>query len=91
MNYRVRVYEIDRQVRGGPVPTGQLAKEFDMMAKNVDLCRRGIERRFQDEGRVIRTVSFSPDPEPHGSVIVYIFKEEQATESQPKRSRRGRK
>jgi len=88
MNYPVKVYEIDKAKRGAEPAKPRLMEDFQVVAKTVDHCRRTVEQKLQKKGMTIRSLSFSPDPEPKGSIIVYVFTREEAEKVPAKSSRR---
>ena len=76
MKYPVRVYEVERTAGAFEKPTPSLKTEFEVIATSLESCRRIVKEKLAEESYQLRTLSFSPDPEPYGSVIVYVWKGE---------------
>ncbi len=75
MKYPVRVYEVGRTA-GAPATK---KTDFEVIASSLESCRQIVKAKVAEEGFDLRTLSFSPDPEPLGSVIVYVWKGEDPT------------
>lgn len=89
MKYLVRVKNAPRprKVNGKTViPEPELLKEFSVTgARTVDAVREIVKNKIRRQenifkGKELRSICFSPVPEPHGSVLVYV---------QPVRDARG--
>ena len=74
MRYPVKIYEVERRVAGQPPPTPKLIAEESVEQSGLDECRRAVQEKVRADGYTLRTLSFSPDPPPDGSVIVYVWK-----------------
>lgn len=81
MKYPVRVYEVGRTA-GAPATE---KTKFEVIASSLESCRQIVMDKIAKEGFQLRTLSFSPDPEPYGSVIVYVWKGEDPTRVQRKK------
>ena len=85
MKYLVRVFEVPSPRKVGGVLTKQkpqLIKEFDVIARTVEGCRQVVKIKLDRQenvfkGKELRPLSFSPEPAPHGSVLVYVQKARQ--------------
>ncbi len=73
MRYPVRVYEV-KVMRGhaGPPPKPELVQEFEVRASNLEAVRKLVVHKLEQLGKEMRSLSFSPSPEPTGSVVVYV-------------------
>ena len=93
MKYPVRVYEVERTTGAPEKPTPALKTEFEVIASSLENCRRIVKEKLAEEGYQLRTLSFSPEPEPYGSVIVYVWKGEDPSrfvKKKPAKKRQGR-
>ena len=68
MIYPVRV----KLVSPDPAERPTLVDEFKVSASNVDAARRLVTEKIKKSGRDIRSLSFSPDPEPTGGVVYVV-------------------
>lgn len=70
MKYPVKVLKVS------PPETGvrpELIREFEVMARTVDGVRQLVQKKIKADAQYdIRSLSFSPDPMPNGSVVVYV-------------------
>ncbi len=80
MKYMVRVFEVPMPRKVGGVMTQTnptMIREFDVHARTVEGCRQVVKAKIDKQenvfkGKELRTLCFSPDPPPHGSVVVYV-------------------
>jgi hypothetical protein len=87
MKIPVKLYEVDRATGAKP----KFTRDFSIIAPTIELCRKMVLEKIRGEGYTLRTISFSPNPAPTGSVIVYVFtKEGVASPEKPAKRRRRR-
>ncbi len=72
MKYPVRVYEVERTTGAPEKP--RFMTEFLIFAPTLEKCRKLVIDKLDKSGHELRTLSFSPDPAPHGSVVCYVWK-----------------
>ncbi len=72
MKYPVKVFEVPPPVNGVHGKP-RLIREFDVMASNLEKVRRMVLQKIHLSDHDLRSLSFSPLPEPHGSVIVHVM------------------
>lgn len=66
MKYQVKVFDA-----AGRPGAKRLLREFAIVASNLEKVRRIVKKKIEASGCDIRSFSFSPDPAPYGSVVVY--------------------
>lgn len=68
MRYPVKVFEVLPDRAAKP----QLVQELEVVASNLELVRKLVVEKMDKLGKEVRSLSFSPHPEPRGSVVVYV-------------------
>lgn len=100
MRYPVKIYEVGTARDGRyQLSKPQLVQEFNVTATNLEAVRKSVESKLKEQGREIRSLSFSPQPAPNGSVVVYVKdsprkirplrRQEKPNSTQPKKRRRS--
>lgn len=87
MKIPVRLYEVDRTAGAKP----RHARDFSIIAPSNEQVRKMVMEKIRGEGYELRAVSFSPDPSPTGSMIVYVFTKEGAARAAKPAQRRRRR
>ena len=80
MRYPVSVYEVPLPRKVGSTPVRdkpRMVKSFDVKASTVDKARKQVLEMVKNGEHVfrnkdLRSISVSPNPQPSGSLIVYI-------------------
>ncbi len=89
MKYPVRVYEVDRAA--GPTAKPSLKDEFQIISDTLEGCRKAVAKRVAADGYELRTLSFSPEPSPYGSVVVYVWSDIDPAKIKPQEDSRRKK